>query len=269
MGARRSVRMKLLVAAPLVVVFVVVVLLALRPPSESPIKRVSGQTSLAHTHSALPASPTYHPLRVTPPQTAVERAANAIMAQNQNSGSFTSSQAARFPEAATCAAFPPIDTADSSLPSMYALAFTQELLDVDFASSTRRELLAWASYNNAPNTLANILATANLKILPGSLAARPAVVPTKTQWATMAASRTHWRVSGLVISVSPIWTQMLSTGWQPVDPLMVMYDVSGTLTVTTSGRAPVVESIFFALTLGGASWHPGYGAVAVNNWTVN
>jgi len=72
MGARRSVRMKLLVAAPLVVVFVVVVLLALRPPSESPIKRVSGQTSLAHTHSALPASPTYHPLRVTPPQTAVE-----------------------------------------------------------------------------------------------------------------------------------------------------------------------------------------------------
>ena len=48
-----------------------------------------------------------------------------------------------------------------------------------------------------------------------------------------------------------------------------MYDVSGTLTVTTSDRAPVVESIIFALTLGGASWHPGYGAVAVNNWTVN
>ena len=25
----------------------------------------------------------------------------------------------------------------------------------------------------------------------------------------------------------------------------------------------------FGLTLGGASLHPGYGAVAVNNWTVN
>jgi len=269
MGAWRPVRMKLLVAAPLVVVFVVVVLLALRPPSESPTKRVSGQTSLANTQSSIPVLPTYHPLRVTPPQTAVERAANAIMAQNQNPGSFTSSRAARFPGAATCAAFPPIDTADSSLPSMYAMAFTQELLDVDFATSTRQELLAWASYNNAPNTLANVPAAANLKILPGSLAARPAVVPTKTQWAAMAASRTVWRVSGLVISVSPIWTQMLSTGWKPVDPLMVMYDVSGTLTVTTLGRAPVIESIFFALTLGGASGHPGYGAVAVNNWTVN
>ena len=266
MSEWRSARVKLLMAAPLIAVFVVAVLLVLRPSSESPVKGATARTSPANSAAA---SPTYHPLRVTPPQTAIERTANAVMAQNENSGSFTTSQAAQFPGAATCAAFPPIDAADSSLPSMYALAFTQELLDVDFASSTRRELLAWASYNNAPNTLANIPATANLKILPGSLAARPALLPTKTQWATMAASRTRWRVSGLVISVSPIWTQMLSTGWKPVDPLMVMYDVSGTLTVTTSGRAPVVESIFFALTLGGASWHPGYGAVAVDYWTVN
>jgi len=257
---------KLVMAAPLVAVFVVAVLLALRLSSESPVKGATARTSPA---SSAAASPTYHPLRVTPPQTAIERTANAIMAQNENSGSFTTSQAAQFPGAATCAAFPPIDTADSSLPSMYALAFTQELLDVDFASSTRRELLAWTSYNNAPNTLANIPATANLKILPGSLAARPALLPTKTQWATMGAARTRWRVSDLVISVSPIWTQMLSTGWKPVDPLMVMYDVSGTLTVTTSGRAPVVESFSFGLTLGGASWHPGYGAVAVDYWTVN
>ena len=269
MSEWRSARVKLLMAAPMIAVFVVAVLLALRLSSESPVKGVTARTSPATTHTALPASPTYHSLRVTPPQTAIERTANAVMAQNENSGSFTTSQAARFPEAATCAAFPSIDAADLSLPSMYALAFTQELLDVDFASSTRQELLAWASYNNAPNTLAKIPATANLKILPGSLAARPALLPTKTQWATMAASRTRWRLSGLVISVSPIWTQMLSTGWKPVDPLMVIYDVSGTLTVTTPDHQPVVESFSFGLTLGGASWHPGYGAVAVDYWTVN
>jgi hypothetical protein len=50
---------------------------------------------------------------------------------------------------------------------------------------------------------------------------------------------------------------------------MVIYDVSGALTVTTPGHPAVVESISFGLTLGGASLHPGYGAVAVNNWTVN
>ena len=263
MGGWSPARAKLFLTAPLLLVLIVVVLIGLRLSSEAPVGRAS-QLGSAKADTALPS---YRPLRVTPPQTAIERTVDQGFAQTWRGES--ASTAAMLPEAATSIAFPPIAASDVQAPSTYALAFTQELLDVDFATSTREELLAWASYNNAPNTLANIPATANLKILPGSLAARPAVVPTKTQWATMAASRTRWRVSGLVISVSPIWTQMLSTGWQPVDPLMVMYDVSGTLTVTTSGRAPVVESIFFALTLGGASWHPGYGAVAVNNWTVN
>jgi hypothetical protein len=49
---------------------------------------------------------------------------------------------------------------------------------------------------------------------------------------------------------------------------MVIYDVSGTFIVTTPGRSPLMESISFGLTLGGASLHPGYGAVAVDYWTV-
>ena len=50
---------------------------------------------------------------------------------------------------------------------------------------------------------------------------------------------------------------------------MVIDDVSGILTVSTPGHPPVIESISFALTLGGASLHPGYGAVALDYWTVN
>jgi hypothetical protein len=152
---------------------------------------------------------------------------------------------------------------------MYAMAFTQELLNVDFATTTRNELLAWAGYNNAPNTTIGIPASAQLKVLPDSLTTSPAVLPSTAQWSAFATSRTVWRVSGLVISVSPTWTQALSAGWVSVDPLMVIYDVSGALTVTTPGHPAVVESISFGLTLGGASLHPGYGAVAVDNWTVN
>jgi hypothetical protein len=152
---------------------------------------------------------------------------------------------------------------------MYALAFTQELLDLDFATATRSELLAWVRYNNAPNTTTAVPASSESKVLGASLTTSPASLPTRSQWRTKAATRTLWRVSGLVISVSPTWTQALSAGWASVDPLMVIYDVSGTLTVTTPGRAPVVESISFALTLGGASLHPGYGAVALDDWTVN
>jgi hypothetical protein len=166
-------------------------------------------------------------------------------------------------------AFPPIAASDVQAPSTYALAFTQELLDVDFATSTRKELLAWASYNNAPNSIVTIPALINLKVLPSSLTINPTPVPTLMEWRGLAAARTTWRVSGLVTSVSPIWTQLLATGWQPVDPLMTMYDVSGTLTVKTPREARDVQSIFFVLTLGGASWHAEYGAMALNDWTVN
>jgi hypothetical protein len=94
-------------------------------------------------------------------------------------------------------------------------------------------------------------------------------VPSVMEWEWLATSDSSWRVSGLVVSVNPTWTQALSAGWEPVDPLMVIYDVSGDLTFSRPGHPPVVESIGFALTLGGASLHPGYGAVALDDWTVN
>jgi len=263
MGDRSSVRAKLLLTAPLLLVLIVVVLMALRSSSEAPVGRAS-RLATARSNTALP---TYRPLRVTPAQTAIERTVNQDFAKEWSSESAVT--AAMLPEAATSVAFSPIAASDVQAPSTYALAFTQELLDVDFATSTRKELLAWASYNNAPNSIVAIPALINLKVLPASLTINPTPVPTLTQWRGLAATRTTWRVSGLVTSVSPSWTQLLATGWQPADPLMAMYDVSGTLTVTTPGEAAVVESIFFVLTLGGASWHAGYGAMALNDWTVN
>jgi len=260
-----SARTKLLIAV-LMAVVVVVSLVVLRGSSASPTRGATLRTRSANTESTVTA---YRPLRITPPQTAVERTVNQAMTQSSNLDGLSALEAAKFPLPATGVAFPPIDEADSSSPAMYAMAFTQELLDIDFATSTRSELLAWASYNNAPNTMIEIPASAELKILPASLMTGPALLPTLTQWATKAAARTIWRVSGVVISVNPAWTQALSAGWESVDPLMVIYDVSGTLTVTTPARTPLVESFSFALTLGGASWHPGYGAVAVDYWTVN
>jgi len=260
-----SARTKLLISA-LAAVVVVVSLVVLLGSSASPTRGAAVRTRSANTESM---AMTYRPLRITPPQTAVERTVNQAMHQSSNLGGLVALEAEKFPLPATDVAFPPIEAADSSSPAMYAMAFTQELLDIDFATSTRRELLAWASYNNAPNTTIEIPASAELKVLPASLTSGPALLPTLTQWTTKAAARTVWRVSGLVISVNPAWTQALSARWESVDPLMVIYDVSGTLSVTTPGHTPLVESFSFGLTLGGASWHPGYGAVAVDYWTVN
>ncbi|MFI5036678.1 MAG: hypothetical protein ACHQFZ_10795 [Acidimicrobiales bacterium] len=257
-------RVKLLVAA-VVAVAVVVAGIALLSSSALSTNASTVRKSSASATSA----PAYHPLRVMPPQTAIQRTADQTMQQSSSSQDVAALEAATFPAPATSASFPAIESTDSSTPSMYALAFTQELLGIDFATSTRNELLAWAGYNNAPDSLIEMPLSAQAKGLAASLIASPAVVPTPSQWASYAAARTIWRASGLVISVNPAWTQLLSTSWQSVDPLMVIYDVSGTLTITTPGRAPVVDSISFGLTLGGASFHPGYGAVAVDYWTVN
>jgi hypothetical protein len=149
------------------------------------------------------------------------------------------------------------------------MAFTQELLDIHFATSTRSQLLAWADYNNAPFSLGDVPESLATRVLSLSLTTGPSPVPPATKWTQLATSRTSWSVSGLVVSVSPTWTQALSAGWQPRDPLMGIYDVSGNLSVAAPGHAAVVTSISFALTLGGASLHPGYGTVALDDWTVN
>jgi hypothetical protein len=264
MGAWRTARTKLILAAPLLLVFVVVIVLALRLLSTSPAESTPTRNGHARVVFALPS---YHPLRVVPPQTAIERTVNQGFARLWRGES--ASTAAKLPSAATSANYPAIDATDAQAPSTYALAFTQELLDIDFATSKRQDLLAWTSYNDAPNSTVTMPVAINLKVLPASLTMNPTPIPTASKWERLAAERTTWRVSGLVTSVSPIWTELLATGWQPVDPLMTMYDVSGTLTVMTPGREPDVESFFFLLTLGGAAWHPGYGAVVMNNWTVN
>jgi hypothetical protein len=251
-NVRRTARAKLRATALVVAVAAVVVSwITLSGSSASPTR---GATVRTRPATAISTAAPYHPRRITPPQTAVERTVNQALEQSSNQQGLAALEASSFPVPATSAVFPPIEAADSASPAMYAMAFTQELLDIDFATATRNELLAWAGYNNAPNTTIDLPASAQRKVLPDSLTTSPAALPSTAQWSAFAKSRTAWRVSGLVVSVNP---------------LMVIYDVSGILTVRIPGHAPSVESISFGLTLGGASLHPGYGAVALDDWTVN
>jgi len=216
-----------------------------------------------------PIHPLYRPLRVVPPPTAVQQTIDESMIQSSSEGALSALERKKFPAPAITAAFPAISAADSSSASLYALAFTQELLDIHFATSARNQLLAWADYNNAPYSLGDVPESLATRVLCTSLTTGPSPFPSTTKWTQLAKSFVSWNVSGLVVSVNPTWTQAVSAGWEPRDPLMGIYDVSGNLTVTSPGHAPVVESISFALTLGGASLHPGYGAIALDNWTVN
>jgi hypothetical protein len=238
----------------------------LSPAATLPHQRAATDATSA-TPSSVPQS-TYRPLRVVPPQTAVQQTIDQSLNQNSLQGARSVPERTAFPAPAISSPFPAIGAADSSSASLYAMAFTQELLDVHFVTSTRKQLLARADYNNAPYSLGDVPASLATRLLDTSLTTGSSPVPPATMWTKFAKSRTSWNVSGLVVSVNPTWTQALSAGWEPVDPYMGIYDVSGILNVVSPGQVAVVKSISFALTLGGASLHPGYGAVALDDWTV-
>ena len=167
---------------------------------------------------------------------------------------------------------PAIDRTD---PTAYALAFSAELLDRVYTRQSRGQLLAWAQAEEAPNTLPGVPAALADRALVLSLAAPapPAAaatspVPTAAQWASLAQQGVTVTATGLQARVNPDWTSLISTGWQPVDPAMTIMAVTATLTVAHAGTART-ESVAFAVTLGSAAQRPGYGAVAVDDWTVN
>ncbi len=233
------------------------------PTSASPR---SGARTSKGTQS--PPRDKYRPLRVAVPPSAVQQAIDESMAQGSHVAmALLEKEVVVAP--ATSARFPSVDAANSSSASLFAMAFTQELLDIDFGSATRNQLLAWAQFNDAPYSLGAVRASLGARVLVSSLTTGSSPVPSTVEWSRLARSRVTWRVSGLVVSVNPTWTQALSAGWVPTDPLMGIYDVSGLLTVTSPGHSVVTKSVVFALTLGGALLHPGYGAVALDDWTVN
>lgn len=235
-------------------------------PAPTPAPR-STPTSTSTTSPA-PAAPPYHPRRVTPPPSAVERALNQSMAASEPAARALLATVA-CPAPATSASFRAAPASDAGSSALFALAFTQELLDLDFATSTRAALLAWASDNAAPMTLGDLPGALATRVLCASLTTGPSPVVSVAAWRDLARAGATWRASALAVSVNPTWIQASDAGWTSVDPLMVIDDVSGLLTVTIPGRAPLVESFALALTLGGAARHPGYGVVALDDWTVN
>ena len=269
-GVKRSTLLAAFLVTLVDVALVVTILSSLLGSSRS--SSASGQSPVVTATPATAAVPIattkYQPQRVQPPQTAVERAVNQRMKETSTAGLSLLARATCVAPA-TSAAFRSVGAEDSRSATMFALAFTQELLDIDFATATRDRFLAWTNYNNAPDSLSGLPASSREKVLCVSLTIGSSPVPSVGAWHLLAKSSTTWRVSQLAVSVSPAWIQVMTSGWTSSDPLMVIDDVSGLLTVTTPGRSTVVHSIAFGLTLGGASLHPGYGVVALNYWTVN
>ena len=212
------------------------------------------------------------PLRVTPPQTQTQEQVDSELAGSESPASIAQAESETMPAPAVSAGYPAVPASAEGDPTAYALAFTSELLDINYRSQTRTGLLGWAEYEEAPDTLPGVPAQIADKSLVGSLAysgvsgVEASPVPPSADWPAPDSGMVQ-QVSGLAATVAPDWTQLVSGGWEPVDPLMTIMAVTGTITVTVDGKPGPPQSFSVAVILGGARHHPGYGAVAVSAWT--
>jgi hypothetical protein len=210
------------------------------------------------------------------PQTAIQRQIDAELAQDETPAAIAAAQRSTVAAPGVSTAYPSVPTVDRGDPGTYAVAFTTELLDTNFTVQSRGALLAWAEHEEAPNTLPGVPASVAGKALVLSLAdpdlpgGSPSPVPSAAQWLADAEAGVSQSVTDVQAEVDPDWTQIISQGWQPRDPLMTVETVTGTMAVATNGVAAPSESFSLTVTLGSAGYaRAGYGAVAVADWTLH
>jgi hypothetical protein len=237
-------------------------------------RSAAGSTPSIHSATTAPHQRSSKP-SVEPPATAIEKQVDTELAEAETPASIAAAEVANVPDPATSAAYPSIPLAGRSDPTAYAIAFATELLDTNYGAQSRDDLLAWAEYEEAPNTLPGVPASVAGKSLvlsladPGLPGGTPSPTPSASQWATDAQEGVTQSVDNVEAEVDPDWDQIVAEGWEPRDPRLTIETVTGTITVTTNGQAAAPQSFSLTLTLGSAAHvHAGYGAVAAGDWTV-
>jgi hypothetical protein len=243
-------------------------------------------------------SSSYHPSYITPPATSTEQQFDAELAAEETQSVTAAAESLTVAAPAYSSAYPALDGSDNSSAITYADAFITELLNTRYGAQTRAALLAWAQAEAAANTLPGVPPAVAPKALYGSLAdptlgGIQGTTPllSARAWSDAAAQQQTQKVMGIEASYDQSWSQLVTAGFVPLDPLMTTVDLSGTLTITwphtvTSTVGPGkkthtvqrkvsriveetrLEHFTVGLVLGSALHHPGYGVVAVDGWTV-
>lgn len=159
----------------------------------------------------------------------------------------------------------------------FSLAFTAELLDISFARTSRSALARWAQAEAAAELIQGVPLRAAKNSLyaslfdPGAIGGTAAgdPVPSASTWTHDARSGVVWRVSKLTTAVYGPWQDALASASAGSirDPLLTVYQVTGTLRVYRPGRHVGQHPFTLTLTMGSALHEPGYGAGVVQ-WRV-
>lgn len=209
------------------------------------------------------------PLRTRPAQTPVQEQYDAALSSGiASSSSMKAALAARVPDPAFSAGRPAL--AATNTPEEWVQEFTQGLLDIDFAHLSRAALGAWVSAESAPELLPGVPAAVQDKVLYLSLFeagvfGNSSPIPDRSTWEADARLGVRWSVSNLTVQPDPRYSQILASGWQPLDERFVVEDATGVLNVTVGGST-TRRTFSMAVYAGSAHWHQGYGTVLVDDW---
>jgi hypothetical protein len=209
------------------------------------------------------------PLTDTPAETPVQEQYDAALASGlASSSSVKIAVRAQAPAPAFSSSWPPVLVANT--PEQWVTDFTAELLDIDFARQSWAGLGAWLSAEEAPELLPGVPQQIQDKVLFLSLFDASALggaspIPDDSTWDAYARSGVRWSVSDVLVQADPTFSQIIASGWEPIDQRFAAEDVSGVLTVTV-GHSATRRHFSMAVYVGSAHWHPGYGTVLVNAW---
>ena len=167
------------------------------------------------------------------------------------------------------AKFPPIPASRRGLSAgAYVRAWTRELLDLNFASESRGQLLAWANLNVAATPLLPIPAQDTPLYAIDQLRSSPSPVPSAAMWSQLAAEHVTWQVSNVATRYRSVWQTTVTDGLVPPDPRMEMLVVTGTLTVTQPGKPVRTEQVSLDTTTATGLYETGYGIAEETHWAV-
>lgn len=170
---------------------------------------------------------------------------------------------------------PPVPVAARKDAVGFALAFTGELLDIDFARESRSDLARWAQASSAATLFQGVPLAAAENTLYASLFAPTSIgeradadpLPSAATWQKSSRSGLVWHVSHLAAAPDANWEAALASGSASLrDPLLTVYVVTGTLTATRHGRQVSARLFTLGLGMGSALHYPGYGAASVGGW---
>ena len=213
----------------------------------------------------------YQPFVMTPVATPEQSLIDSQLSQAEQMPAVPAGLLASLPVGAYSPDYPPIPDRDRDNAITFGTAFVTELVERNYASQSRPDLLSWAQAESAPNTLPGVpagLAGHSLVLSLIDPVPQPGPVPAAGDWAEAGDAGEVQTISNLQAVIDPAWLTLTATGWQPADPAIAVLTVTGTL--NTAGPAGARAGSFsLHLTVGSNSNRPGYGAVAVDDWTVS